>query len=487
MWNRSDTVKCRMASEGAARVALAAGISVLLGACSPDVGDKKLTPATFRSPLGAVPAEPQRTGSPEAGYDALVNKAYVTCGIPYAAYKRTAPRVARSRLLPGRKGRNAELPYNLTSHVSGRGVELVTANCLSCHAAYINDRLIVGLGNESMDFTQDPGIAVERLGTYVAGEAETAEWRKWADRMRALSPYIVTDTVGVNPAVNLTWALLAHRDPRTLAWSDKPLLNPPPRRPLPVSVPPWWRMKKKNAMFYTAAGRGDHARSMILASTLCTDTVEEARAIDAYAPDIRAYIASLEAPKYPLDFDRKAAGRGRAVFEKHCYACHGTYGANPTYPNLVIALEVIGTDPELALTATSGSEDRFFRWIQQSFYGENARLAPAPGYVAPPLDGVWVTAPYLHNGSVPTIEALLDSSRRPTYWLRSFDSGSYDMRALGWKYKELPYGKQGATDPEERRRIYDTTLPGYSNRGHAFGDVLTGEDRSALLEYLKTL
>ncbi len=486
-WNRPDMVKCCMGNDRAAAIALAAGMVILFGACSPDPKDKNLLPTAFRTPLGAVLAEPQRAGSPEAGYDALVNKAYVTCGIPYAAYKKTARPATPSRLLPGRTGRNAELPYNLTSHVSSRGVELVTLNCLNCHAAYFNDELIVGLGNESADFTQDPGVAAERLGTYVAGEAETAEWRKWADRMRAIAPYIITDTIGVNPAVNLTWALLAHRDPKTLAWSGQPLLEPPPRKPLPVSVPPWWRMKKKNAMFYTAAGRGDHARSMMLASTLCTDSVEEARAIDAYAPDIRAYIASLEAPKYPFEIDQKVAGRGRAVFEKHCSACHGTYVASPSYPNLVVALEVIGTDPALAVTATSGSEDRFFRWIQQSFYGENARLAPASGYVAPPLDGVWATAPYLHNGSVPTIEALLDSSRRPTYWLRSFNSRDYDTRALGWKYKDLPYGKQGVTDAQQRRRIYDTTLHGYSNRGHTFGDDLTKEERSALLEYLKTL
>jgi hypothetical protein len=55
------------------------------------------------------------------------------------------------------------------------------------------------------------------------------------------------------------------------------------------------------------------------------------------------------------------------------------------------------------------------------------------GYIAPPLDGIWATAPYLHNGSVPDLATLLKSSSRPTYWLRSFDDGDYDLTNVGWK------------------------------------------------------
>lgn len=469
-------------SLGAAGAALAA--VALITACgdasAPDAG-------SLRSAPGEVPAQPQRAGSAAAGYDALVNKAYVTCGIPYAAYVTSAPPVRPEQKLPGRTGRNADLPYFLTAHVTARGVEIVAPNCLTCHAASFDGRLVVGLGDESADYTSPPGRAAEAAGAYVAGEAETAEWRKFVERLDAIAPYVTSDTVGVNPAVNLTWALFAHRDPRTLRWSRQPLIEPPPARPLPVSVPPWWRMGKKHAMFYTAAGRGDHARLMILAATLCTDDVNEARAIDAYAPDIRAYLASLEPPKYPYPVDRALAGRGHAVFAAHCSACHGTYGAAPSYPNRVLGLEEIGTDPLLARRATDGSEDRFLRWVQQSFYGENARLAPAPGYYAPPLDGVWATAPYLHNGSVPTLEALLDSAKRPRYWLRRFDASEYDTRRLGWHYDELRSGKEGEPDPRRRARIYDTTLPGYSNAGHTFGDGLSAAQRSAVLEYLKTL
>lgn len=475
-----------MARPIAELAALACALA-LLGGCGRESDPKEQAVESPRTALGAVTAQPQRPGSAAAGYEALINKAYVSCGIPYAAYRKAASAAPPAKRLPGRSGRNAELPYDLTAHVSKSGVELVVPNCLTCHAEYIDGKLIIGLGNESADFTVHAGEAAEALGTHVKGTAATAEWRKWADRLAAIAPYIMTETVGVNPAVNLTWALFAHRDPKTLAWSDEPILQPPSKSPLPVSVPPWWRMQKKNAMFYTAAGRGDHARLMILASTLCTDSVEEAQAIDAYAPDIRAYLESLQAPVYPFPVDRKLAASGRGIFDKHCSACHGSYGAEGSYPNLVIGLDVVGTDPALASMAAGGGEDRFLQWVRESFYGEISTLAPAPGYYAPPLDGIWATAPYLHNGSVPTLAALLDSQKRPTYWLRSFDSSDYDRNALGWNYRALDQGKEGSADPVRRKRIYDTTLPGYSNRGHTFGDALSEGERSALLEYLKTL
>jgi hypothetical protein len=63
----------------------------------------------------------------------------------------------------------------------------------------------------------------------------------------------------------------------------------------------------------------------------------------------------------------------------------------------------------------------------------------------------------------------------------------YNEQALGWNYTALEYGKSGARDRDEAKRIYDTTLTGYANQGHPFGDHLTDAERSAVLEYLKTL
>jgi mono/diheme cytochrome c family protein len=451
-----------------------------LAGCSQEGGE------VTKAQPGKVAAESQRAGDPERGRDALLNRAVLTCGLPISAYRRSMGKIAPELLGPGRTGLNAELPYSLTAYKAASGVDLATSNCLSCHAARLNGKLIIGLGNEFLDFTRDPIVSVESAGAYVEGEAEAAEWRKWADRVDAIAPYMTTDTLGVNPANNLTFALFAHRDPKTLAWSDDPLLDPPPERPLPVSVPPWWNVRKKNASFYNAEGRGDQVRFMMLASATCTDSVEEAAAIDAWFVDVRAYLLTLEPPPFPYEVDLDLAERGRKLFSKNCRRCHGIYGEDERYPNRLIALEDVGTDPALARDSYEDA-DRFIRWLNSSFYGEMSRVEPALGYIAPPLDGVWATAPYLHNGSVPTLAALMDRARRPEYWRFAAEEPDYDPEALGWDFREVSYGKEGAMGWDERNRIYDTTLEGYSNQGHDFGDELTKEERSALLEYLKTL
>jgi hypothetical protein len=185
-----------------------------------------------KAEVGAVPASPQRPGDPAKGYDALLNRSVVTCGLPYEAYVRTRGAAAEpGPQFPGRTGRNSELPYLLTSHVAQSGVEIVTSNCLACHAASFNGELVMGLGNEFLDLTVDPLIGIEAAGGAVKDGPEADEWRRWADRITAIADYMITDTVGVNSANNLTLALMAHRDPETLAWSDTPLIEPPPKTP----------------------------------------------------------------------------------------------------------------------------------------------------------------------------------------------------------------------------------------------------------------
>ncbi|MEM6944129.1 MAG: hypothetical protein AAF565_10315 [Pseudomonadota bacterium] len=478
-----------LAARHPARMLLAlilVAVAVLLASCD-DSDVRSASGDRFRSPLGEVAVTEQPDGDPVEGYRALVNEAYVSCGMPYAAYTRVLGGVELANALPGREGRNAELPYAMTAHVNDEGVEIVSNNCLTCHAAEINGELIVGLGNEFGDFTTDPRRLTLQAGNFVRGEAETAAWAHWADRIEGIAPYIQTATVGVNPATNLTWALMAHRDPETLEWSAEPLIEPPPREPLPVSVPPWWGMAKKNAMFYTTIGRGDHSRFMLLASMLCIEDEADVAEVTDYAADIRAYIASLEPPAYPFPIDAGLAGEGAEVYARDCSACHGTYGANARFVNRVYGVEEVGTDAAYAMAATDGSRDRFFEWVAQSPYGDDRSTAPAPGYIAPPLDGVWATAPYLHNGSVPSMRALLSSRERPTFWRHRTEPREYVPEEMGWAYDALPSGQADESDPAKRRRIYDTTLHGYGNGGHTYSDALGDQEREALLEYLKTL
>jgi hypothetical protein len=204
--------------------AITLALLLVLAACS----DNPRTPVAKAEP-GPVAAAEQRAGDPERGYRLVVNGDYMNCGLPYRAWLRVTGSPDPGPELPGRNEQNSRLPYALSVQRDARGVEVVSANCLLCHAADFDGELVIGLGNEWLDFTGDPGSVVNAVGAYVAGEDETAAWRKWADRIAAIAPYSVTDTVGVNPATSITLALIAHHDPETLAWSDRPLLEPPPK------------------------------------------------------------------------------------------------------------------------------------------------------------------------------------------------------------------------------------------------------------------
>jgi hypothetical protein len=95
-----------------------------------------------------------------------------------------------------------------------------------------------------------------------------------------------------------------------------------------------------------------------------------------------------------------------------------------------------------------------------------------------PLAGVWLNAPYLHNGAVPTLADLLEpAERRPRTFRRGYDV--YDPAAVGF----VSHGPEAERDGQP----FDTSLPGNGNAGHAYGTLLPPEQKQALVEYLKTL
>ncbi len=434
-------------------------------------------------PYEPIEAEAQRAGDPAKGYDYLINGGYVTCGLPQSI----APAGDAADRMPGRTGDNTNLPYFWSAATSREGVRVVSANCLMCHAGRINGELVVGLGAHDRDFTRDQVGLIELAGGLISDPTEHMAWERFRDRMVAIRAYQKTATIGVNPADSFTAVLMAHRDPVTLTWSNEPLLTLPPEIVVPVDVPPWWRMAKKNAMFYTGSGRGDHARIMMAASLLCTEDVTEATAIDKAFIDVRAWITEgIKAPKWPFAIDMNLATQGEQLFIDNCARCHGTYGEKGEYPNQLVPLDDIGTDALLVQGETEFS-GRFVEWFAQSFWGQTSRMEVTDGYIAPPLDGIWATAPFLHNGSIPTIEALLDVNKRPAFWTRTFSSTDYDQAAVGWKHTVLDHGQAEEPSANGKFKIYDTRLPGYGNGGHRYGDDLDETERRVLLEYLKTL
>ncbi|MBX9789139.1 MAG: hypothetical protein K2Y37_09510 [Pirellulales bacterium] len=129
-----------------------------------------------------------------------------------------------------------------------------------------------------------------------------------------------------------------------------------------------------------------------------------------------------------------------------------------------------------------------------------AAVPATEGYVAPPLVGVWASAPYFHNGSVPTLDTVLNSPQRPEIWARNHrDPCAYDLERVGMAYKPVsraefaesasraagkPFISQVATD---HGALYDTQAFGHGNQGHTFGDHLNTAERSAIIEFLKSL
>jgi mono/diheme cytochrome c family protein len=252
-----------------------------------------------------------------------------------------------------------------------------------------------------------------------------------------------------------------------------------------LDTPAWWILGKKATKYYDGRTDARSARSN-MQFLLGELTLPQLQDLEPTFQDIDAYLKSLKPPKYPFPIDRAKAGRGEAIFTKTCARCHGTYGPDGSYPNRIVELDVIGTDPARAL----GISDRLVAHYNSSWFaGDYPVDQEMTGYQAPPLDGIWATAPYLHNGSVPTLYHLLKSSTRPARFRRppSTDFAHYDPAHVGWTFEPVTESPDPALPTHEARLIYDTSRFGLGNGGHTFGDRLSDDERMDVIEYLKTL
>ena len=431
-----------------------------------------------------IPSSPQRSGDVVKGKKYLLEGNYLDSGIPLAFFGNRSPFFNNQNVLD-RDTANANVPPEFTITKAANGIDIIAPNCMQCHGSYLDGKYILGLGNSAFDGTLNQGFLAQLLGNSVKSKFgdSSPEWEAFQQFYHSgaalANGKISTKTVGTNSADKITEILIAHRDTNDLTWNSEAFaaINP---EVIPIDPPAWWLLKKKNAQFTTGIGRGDFARISMASSLLTMKDSSKAQEVDQRFVDVVTFIKSIESPKYPYEIDNLRALEGAQIFENKCSKCHGTYGINAEYPNYLVHHDKIGTDPMLA--QSYHVRKAFVRRYNSSWFGRGkykAQMVPGDGYVAPPLDGIWATAPYFHNGSVPSIHHVLDSKSRPTYWRRSFNNKDYNWEDLGWKYKE----KKSKID----KYTYDTTLPGYGNQGHTFGDGLTSDQRMQLIEYLKTL
>jgi len=250
----------------------------------------------------------------------------------------------------------------------------------------------------------------------------------------------------------------------------------------------------------------------------------------------------LRSPQWPNVFpilDQAKVARGATLYQQNCQACHlpppaelskDMASAKPVYWRISqqgkhflmvkdIKVDYVGTDPHEAVDfmnrtadsgnlqkgrisaaagldlVTNGVATKFFtkmaispqEQITWSGYRDpgDVRVRAEAIYKARPLNGIWATSPYLHNGSVPNLYLLLSpqSDRPATFWV---GSKQFDPVKVGHDTTELKGGS-----------LYDTSKPGNSNHGHEFkdgprgngviGPALSPDDRWAIIEYLKSL
>jgi len=197
-------------------------------------------------------------------------------------------------------------------------------------------------------------------------------------------------------------------------------------------------------------------------------------------PRIAVWLRTLPPPSYEsyappgYTMDVSLHSRGKAVYAEHCASCHSPHGSRF---GQIEPIENIGTDPQRLNDFTEELAHKL-NDVGHGYTWRFRHFTKTKGYSNMPLDGIWLRAPYLHNGSVPTLWHLLTPEDRPTTFYRGNER--YDWARVGF-----------VSDLKEQEGreffLYDTGQPGNGNRGHLAGTTLSGEDKMALLEYLKTL
>jgi mono/diheme cytochrome c family protein len=188
------------------------------------------------------------------------------------------------------------------------------------------------------------------------------------------------------------------------------------------------------------------------------------------------WIMDLPPPSYPEErIDRTLAAQGEVIYQEQCAACHAFDGSRV---GQVEPIAQIQTDPH-RLDSFSEELVASMNTLGEGYPWQFTHFKKTDGYANMPLDGVWLRAPYLHNGSVPTLRALLAGpDERPERFYRGNDLYDWDNVGFVWDVAE---------EGGRAYFLFDTALPGNGNGGHTYGVDLTPAEKDALIEFLKTL
>jgi mono/diheme cytochrome c family protein len=370
------------------------------------------------------------------------------------------------------------------------GVERVAVNCAFCHTASVRTSPTatptIVLGGPSHQF--DPQAYSRFLDATASDPRFTASDMLTAiGRMTRLSWFDSTMyRLVLIPAVRR--GLQKHKE--KFAWMDSrpvwgrgridpqnPFKFTTLEQPLDDTIgnsdmPPLWNMKARRGMALHWDGMTTVYRESLLSSGLGNGAT--LKSIDVDAIDrLGAWFDDLPPPKYPFPIDAALAEQGRSVFTTACASCHAPGGART---GQVIPIAEVGTDRHRLDTWTARSAAAFNALTRDQPWAFT-HFRKTDGMTASLLDGIWLRAPYLHNGSVPSLTDLLEASaQRPKRFYRGYDV--YDPVRVGF----VSSGQAA----EQVGSLYDVAQAGNGNAGHEYGTALSAEEKRALLEFLKT-
>ena len=345
----------------------------------------------------------------------------------------------------------------------------VTFDCRMCHADVVAGQVVIGAGNSRLDY--------QGLMDDLQALANLAATFGFPQYQNPVAGQHRTGAAGAHDAMGLGfWLSTQYAPPPSNLHTDLGFQQ----------AAPWWNLKWKTRMYSDGSGSVLGNRTMMSMFLSFGMSMAELMSLDDAMEDVRHYLLSIEPPAWPFSAPgADEVTRGRAIFVSECASCHGSYGgATAHYPETIVDRASVGTDPTRAERLTSVETG----WVNASWFGAKHPMQASGGYLAPPLVGVWASAPYLHNGSVPDLRSLLRPAERPARWRRTGHGAlDYDEARVGWRYTSEPSASASTIDG---RRTYDTTdstRAGLGNQGHAYGTSLADSEIDDLLAYLKTL
>lgn len=434
-----------------------------------------------------TPSAPTSLDSYPAGYRHLLNNEFVPAQLDQEIFDNLwktweEPLKAKAeQATPEERRQMAFSRYGLTE-APGRegGIPLQYAdngkggwvlNCFACHGGKVAGQVIMGVPNTH--------IALETLFQEIYA---TKRLLKRPMPPAELGSLLVPlgKSNGTTNAIIFGVALGAYRDRDLNVHLEYPT---PKMLHHDHDTPAWWLVKRKTHLYADGFAAKGHRALMQFMMVFSNGPEVFHEAEDEYK-EIFAWVESLEAPKYPFEVDQQLASTGREIFNNNCAKCHGRYDDGSAFPQKTIPIDEIGTDrvrlDSLTYEMRKGYEEGWF-----SHHGEKKAVCDPKGYVAQPLNGIWASAPYLHNGSVPTLWHLFHSDQRPVVWKRTEDG--YDSKRVGLEVAEMGDLPAEVTSAKEKRTYFDSRLFGKSTEGHTFPDALSEEEKTAVMEYLKTI